>query len=133
MTFRRSILVCSLALSTLVLAATSQAQGPLGPPGGLIYASGQLFKTVATPNDLPNHGRFEPIYVLGGNLINVAEAAPGEPGFVGGRWEVHAINWLTISPKQFMSAQEIHDAVAANQISIGPVLRTFECPLIPAN
>jgi hypothetical protein len=131
MTFRRSILVCSLALSTLALGAAARAQ--VGPPGGNIYAGDRLFKTVATPTDLPNHGNFEPIYALGNGLINVAEAAPGEAGFVGGRWEVHPITWVTISPTQFTNSGQIHAAVTAGQISIGPVVRRFECPLLPVN
>jgi hypothetical protein len=130
-TFRRSILVCTLALSTLALGAAARAQ--LGPPGGNIYAGDRLFKTVATPTDLPDHGRFEPIYVMGNGLANVAEAAPGEPGFVGGRWEVHVVTWLTISPTQFTNSGQIHAAEMAGQISIGPVIRRFECPLVPAN
>jgi hypothetical protein len=99
----------------------------------MIYASDRLFRTVATPTDLSDNGRFEPIYALGNGLVNVAEAAPGEPGFVGGRWEVHPVTWLTISPTQFTNAAQIHAAEAAGQISIGPVIRRFECPLIAAN
>jgi hypothetical protein len=129
MAFRRSILVCALALSTLAAGGAARAQ--LGPPGGKIYASDRLFKTVATPTDLPDQGKFEPIYALGNGLVNVAEAAPGEPGFVGGRWEVHPVTWLTISPTQFTNSGQVHAAERAGQISIGPVIRRFECPLLP--
>jgi len=131
MKFRPFVVLSLLLISALPLVA--HAQGPLGPPGGLIYASDRMFKTIGTPAILPPHGNFEPIYVLGGGLANVAEAAPGEPGFVGGRWEVRPITWLTISPTQFTNAAQIHAAADAHQISIGEPVKYFECPLIPAN
>jgi len=36
-----------------------------------------------------NQGDFNVIVQLGSGLASVAEAAPGDPGFRGGRWEVH--------------------------------------------
>jgi hypothetical protein len=129
----------SLKSSLLVVAAVAAlAQGAFasqgaGPPGGNLYASDRLFSTIGTPADLPDHGRFDVIYVLGNGLANVAEAAPGEPGFNGGRWEVRPVTWLTISPTQFTNAAQVQAAAAAGQISIGAVIRRFECPLIPIN
>ena len=49
----------------------------------------------------------------------------------GGRWEVRLVQFLTIAPTQFTNAAEVHAAAAAGQISIGDVVRRFECPLIP--
>jgi len=115
----------------LLLSAVADAQ--LGPPSGTIYASDRMFKTIGTPTDLPNRGQFDTIYALGNGLANVAEAAPGEPGFNGGRWEVREVTFLTIVPTQFTNDEDILAAVEAGQISIGPVVRRFECPLIPVN
>jgi hypothetical protein len=41
------------------------------------------------------------------------------------------VTFLTIPPTQFTNAEDILDAEAQGQISIGPVVRRFECPLIP--
>jgi hypothetical protein len=38
--------------------------------------------------------------------------------------------WLTISPTQFTNAGQVEAAAAAGQISIGEVVKRFECPLI---
>lgn len=129
MLLRRTLLVPALALVVVSLGSVASAQ--LGPPGGTIYAGDRLFQTVGTPADLPDHGKFDTIYALGNGLANVAEAAPGEPGFNGGRWEVRMVTFLTIAPTQFTNAADVEAAAAAGQISIGPVVRRFECPLIP--
>jgi len=101
-----------------------------GPPGGTIYAHDTAYSTIGTPTNLPNHGKFDTIYVLGEPLANVADAAPGDMEFNGGRWEVRPITWLTISPTQFTNAEQIKQAAMAGQISIGDVVKRFECPMI---
>lgn len=130
---RGILIVCLLAV---ILAAGSMAfaEGKkLGPPGGVIYAHGRMFKTIATPATLPDHGKFDTIYVLGDGLANVADAAPGDMEFNGGRWEVRLVEFLTIPPTQFTNAEDIHAAAMSGQISIGPVVKRFECPMIPAH
>lgn len=127
---QRRILVLPLLAAALAICSVAFAQ--LGPPGGKIYANDRLFKTIATPADLPNHGKFDTIYALGHGLANVADAAPGDMAYNGGRWEVRRVEFLTIAPTQFTNAADIHAAATAGEISIGPVVRRFECPLIPA-
>jgi hypothetical protein len=114
---------------TLALAGTAFAGGP---PGGTIYAHDVAYRTVATPADLPNHGNFDTIYVLGGDLANVSNAAPGDQDYNGGRWEVRPITWVSISPMQFTNAEDILAAANAGQLEIGDVVKRFECPLIRA-
>ncbi|HMB69113.1 MAG TPA: hypothetical protein VKU85_07365, partial [bacterium] len=75
-----------LALLTTALGAAAAIA--TGPPGGTIYVDDMAFRTVATPRDLPDRGRFDAIYVLGGELASVAEAKPGDQDYNGGRWEV---------------------------------------------
>jgi hypothetical protein len=125
----RGILVLSLLAG---LAVSSPVFAGLGPPSGKIYANDRIFKTVATPTDLPNHGKFDTIYVLGHDLANVADAAPGDMEYNGGRWEVRMVQFLTIAPTQFTNASDLHAAAMRGEISIGPVVKRFECPLIPA-
>jgi hypothetical protein len=130
MKYQRGLLVLSL-LS--VLALGSLAFAGLGPPGGTIYANDRMFRTVATPTNLPNHGKFDTIYVLGGELSNVADAAPGDMAYNVGRWEVRMVTFLTIPETQFTNADDLKAAEMRQEISIGPVVKRFECPLIPVH
>lgn len=130
MKYQRRILVLPLLAAALAICSVAFAQ--LGPPGGKIYANDRLFKTIATPADLPDSGKFDTIYVLGHGLANVADAAPGDMEYNGGRWEVRPIEFVTIAPTQFTNAADIHAAAMAGEISIGAVVKRFECPLIPA-
>ena len=121
------------ALAALLLVALAiPVLAQLGPPGGRIYASNRLFQTIGTPADLPNRGEFNQIYALGSGLAEVADVAPGERGYRGGRWEVHEVTFVTIAPTQFTNDEDLLAAAASGQVSIGPVIRRFECPLIPA-
>lgn len=126
---RISLALRILALLALTaLPAASFAQ--LGPPGGMIYADDELFRTIGTPTSLPENGNFDTIYALGGDLANVSDAAPGDPGYNGGRWEVRPITWVTIEPTQFTNAEQILEAANSGAIEIGDVINRFECPLI---
>jgi hypothetical protein len=120
---------CALALAFVALPAPAGAQA--GPPGAGIYAHDELFRVVATPNDLPPGGKFDTIYLLGGSLLNVADAAPGDPAYNGGRWEVRPITWTGMAPTQFTNAGQITQAAASGGLTIGDVVRRFECPLVP--
>lgn len=124
----RKVLLCAVAAFALP-ALPALAQG-LGPPGGTIYAHDVAYRTVATPNDLPNQGPFNPIYVLGHGLGSVTDAAPGDPNYHGGRWEVHEVTFVSIAPTQFTNAEDLMAAANRGEISIGPIVRRFECPLI---
>jgi hypothetical protein len=122
---------CILALPLFVLAALP-AFAQSGPPAGMIYAHDQLYRTIGTPADLPNRGKFNTIYVLGSNLANVSDAAPGDRAWRGGRWEVRPITFVTIAPRQFTNATDLRGAAMQGEIQIGDVIRRFECPLIRA-
>lgn len=128
----RLLSLSALTALVVLLAVGTGSAAALGPPSGGIYAHDQLFRTVGTPTDLPPGGKFDTIYALGGDLLNVADAAPGDADFNGGRWEVRPITWVSIAPTQFTNAEQIQAAAAAGQISIGDVVRRFECPLIRA-
>ncbi len=119
------------ALFVLVVGLTLPALAQQGPPTNRIYANDELFTGVNAPRDLPSHGKFDTIYVLGPGLMAVADAAPGDVDYNGGRWEVRPVTWKTIAPTQFTNSEQVEAAVAAGQITIGDVIRRFECPLIP--
>jgi hypothetical protein len=119
----------------LVLGAAGTALAGNGPPHVGFYVDGDLYRTVGTPTDFTNTGApdssYDHIYVLGGNLVNVAEAKPGDRDFNGGRWQVFPVTW-TVAPVQLTSAEQVEAYAAAGMLTIAadPVA-SFECPVIP--
>ncbi len=118
-------------VATIILGYGVTAAAQQGPPTNRIYANDELFTGVNAPGDLPNHGKFDTIYVLGSGFMPVADAAPGDTDYNGGRWEVRFITWVTIPATQFTNDRQIDMATTSGQIRIGDVVRRFECPLIP--
>ena len=88
-------LILAVAVAALATASASFA----GVTGPAFYVDGQLYRTVNTPTDLSKTGApahsFDTIYALSGQPFNVATAAPGDEGYNGGRWMVHAIEYRT--------------------------------------
>jgi hypothetical protein len=87
----------TLAAAGLAVGAAAGLAGPAsaaGVSGPAFYIDHVLYRTVATPTNLagtgaPDHS-FDAIYTFA-DQRSVAEAAPGDPGFNGGRWQVHAV------------------------------------------
>jgi hypothetical protein len=94
---KRLLLLCALAALTITTTALGAGAG--GVTGPAFYVDGRLYRTVNTPTDLSGTGApaqsFDTIYALAGQPFNVATAAPGDPGYNGGRWMVHAIAYNT--------------------------------------
>jgi hypothetical protein len=127
------------------------AAGSGGVTAPAIYVDNVLYRTVGTPTDFSNTGApdssFETIYDLGGLQPNVAAAAPGDPGFRGGRWQVHPLAFNT----SYAATVAAHDANGSGNLDStaeidaaladpGPggatdlgVVKLFECPVIPAH
>jgi hypothetical protein len=125
-------IVAGLGLVATLGASTAFAGGP---PSLSFYADGVRWRTVGTPTDFTGTGApassFEPIYALGGDLINVAAAAPGDPGFRGGRWMVLPVTWIG-APTQLTSGDQVLSYAAAGMLTIGTTpVKEFECPVIP--
>jgi hypothetical protein len=121
---RLLLLVLASAIAAAVLAAPSMSSG-LGPPGSTIYAFDQAYRTVATPTSLPNRGPFDTIYVFPDcpTCASVSEAAPGHPGYNGGRWRVVEAFGITT---QLTNAED----VVAQADSLVDTGTHFVCPLI---
>jgi hypothetical protein len=125
-------LAAAAMLSTV--AATSVFAGG-GPPHVGFYADGVLYRTIGTPTDFTHTGApassFEAIYALGNGLTNVAAAAPGDPGFRGGRWMVLPVTWIG-APVQLTSGAQVLAAEQAGTLTIATTpAAEFECPVIP--
>jgi hypothetical protein len=144
---RRTILTVALAsIASLVVSAVALGAGSGGVTGPAIYVDGSLYRTVGTPTDFSHTGApassYETLYDLGGvQPENVAVAAPGDPGFKGGRWAVHAVGFVDYAAAlatydangsgDFDSAAEVQDAIAGGAATDLGVVKQFECPVIP--
>ena len=117
----------------LTLGLSSATAG--GPPGLAFYVDGERYRTIGTPTDLSGTGApdssFDAIYALGGDLINVAEAAPGDQDYNGGRWHVLGITW-NVAPVQLTSAEQVLEYADAGMLTIASEpMQQFVCPAIP--
>jgi hypothetical protein len=124
----RLLAFIAAALAAAALAAPAIAAGKsLGPPGGTIYAFGTAYRTVSTPTSLPAKGPTDTIYVFPDcpSCASVSEAAPGTPGYNGGRWRVVAASGITT---QLTDSA----AVVAAASSLTDTGIRFVCPLIRA-
>ncbi len=117
------LLILASAIAVAVLAAPSMSSG-LGPPGSTIYAFDQAYLTIATPTSLPDVGPFDTIYTFPdcASCASVSEAAPGHPGYNGGRWRVVEAFGITT---QLTNAEDVV-AQASSLVDTGT---HFVCPL----
>jgi hypothetical protein len=125
---RRLLVMTMVAASALVLAVPALGEGnSLGPPGDTIYAFDVAYRTVATPTSLPAKGPTDTIYVFPdcASCKSVSEAAPGHPGYNGGRWRVVQAFGIT---SQLTNADDVV-AAASSLVDTGT---RFVCPLIKA-
>jgi hypothetical protein len=137
-----------LALAAAVAAVTAGLAAPAsaGVGGPAFYVDGTLYRTVGTPTDLSGTGApsdaWDVIYEFGGVQLNVAEAAPGTPGYNGGRWQVHELRFPggyaaaladgdTDGDGVIDSVGEVEATLAAGSAIDGGVVKQFECPAIP--
>jgi hypothetical protein len=141
------ILVVAGALASAMLAGTF-ANAAAGPPEPSFYVDGKVYRTVGTPTDFSNTGApdhsYDIIYDIPGQM-NVAEAAPGDTDYNGGRWMVHAISFdegqyaaaladaaVNMNDNNVLdSAEEVEAAIAEGYAMDNGVVKMFECPVIP--
>ena len=136
-----SLVVAAAAAATAAAVSDGGAGGVTGPA---FYVDGQLYRTVNTPTDLSGAGApdrsFDTIYDFGGLQPNVATAAPGDPGYNGGRWRVHALSFAdyAIAVQQVDSNNsgdidsnaELQAALAAGTATDTGLVKSFVCPVI---
>jgi hypothetical protein len=136
--------VVTAALVAAAVPGVAQAAGSGGVTGPAFYVDGQLYRTVNTPTDLSRTGApdssFDTIYQFFGLQPNVATAAPGDPGFNGGRWRVHGLQFTDYAAAvaqfdannsgDFDSAAEVQAALDAGAAVDTGVIKSFECPVI---
>ena len=138
------LVICSVFVAPLVLAAKPS----FGPE---IYADGQAFGTkgVTTLPAPREHNRqsFDELYVIRNSnnpagQLPVAEAAPGNPEYNGGRWFTHTVEWtaegfmahgivpVLTSEEDVLYHQGLgHLTITPGSFPGGPEVY-FECPLL---
>ncbi len=138
----RKFAVLAMTLAAVVLPATAAKAGVSGPA---FYVDGELYRTVGTPTDLSRTGApahsFATIYQFFGLQPNVATAAPGDPGFNGGRWMVHGLSFANHATAvaahdangsgDLDSDEEVAAALASGAATDIGIVKMFECPVIP--
>ena len=131
---KKTILAIVVALVMTALVPTGAYAGhsppgsPVGPPGGMFYAFDEVYTSVITPAHIPNKGRFDILYMFPGcdGCVPVSDAAPGMPGYNGGRWKVVLAHGFTTQPTNAA-------AVIANADRLEETEIRFVCPLIKVN
>jgi hypothetical protein len=139
----RALGLPAIAVAASVSLAVPASAGVSGPS---FYVDGSLYRTVGTPTDLSGTGApagaWDVIYDFGGAQRNVAGAAPGDAGYNGGRWQVHALmfpsGYAAALADGDLDGDGVIDSVAEVQAALqagsavdGGVVKQFECPAIP--
>jgi hypothetical protein len=142
----------SMALAVAMLSLALVQSAYAGPPednmnapnfSPVIYGDGELWGTkVVTTLPAPNGHNdqsFDKFFVVTngvGGQMPVAEAAPTNPDYNGGRWATYTVIW-NVAPEELTSYEDIafHQGegnltVVAGSPAGGPP-PYFECPLLP--
>lgn len=140
---RMLVAAVGLAAATALGLATPALAGVGGPA---FYVGGVLYRTVGTPTDLSGTSApadaWDVIYDFGGAQPNVAEVAPGDRDYNGGRWMVHALTFPSgygaavadgdlDGDGVLDSTKEVQAALATGSAEDAGVVKQFECPAIP--
>jgi len=147
MRMRNSVI---LLVSGILLTLSSMASADPGQPtfGAALYGDGEVWGTKGTTS-LPapnanNEQSFDKLYVItnandpNGIQLPVSEAAPGNPKYNGGRWNLQLATWTA---EAFMayggyapilkSGEEVDYNVQLGYLEIASGSAYFQCPLLP--
>lgn len=128
-----SIAVVTVLLLVLVVPAFADAPNF----GAAIWADDQLFGTKGTA-DLPapnanNRQSFDGLFKFTNGVagqLPVAEAAPGNPNYNGGRWIEYFVTFTdgAVEVTSYAQLMELEDD---NLVTITETGKYFQCPLLP--
>lgn len=147
---RKITLVFVVLIVSLLLVASVQAAAPNFGPA--LYADGEVFATTGlTALPAPNSNNvqsFDKLFVITNGAegqMPVAEAAPGNPAFNGGRWATQTVSWtdagfaahgdvpvLTSYAEIMVHYNLGHLEIIAGSPAGGPP-DFFLCPLLPVH
>ena len=128
----------ALAFVVALLVAVAVPAFAAGPNfGPAIYADGETWGTKGTadlppPND-NNRQAYDGLFKFTNGVegqLPVAEAAPGNPAYNGGRWIEYNVTW-NVAPVLVTSYAELHAFEQAGDVTIVETGNYFQCPLLP--
>jgi len=134
----RKITLMTMVLTLVAGAFTLSvyADGPTFLPA--FYADGELWSTKGLADLPPPNGHnlksFDKLFNFtngAAGQLSVAEAAPGNQDYNGGRWSTQDVTWLIIDPPIVRSYDEIVEHEMDGDLYITPTGNYFECPLLP--
>jgi hypothetical protein len=134
---KKRLLVLMLVVALLVVAAVPAfAAGPNFGPA--IFADDETWGTKGTA-DLPppnenNEQAYDGLFKFPGGEIPgqlpVAEAAPSNPNYNGGRWIEYNVTWNG-TPELVTSYAQLHALAQSGAVTITETGNYFQCPLLP--
>jgi hypothetical protein len=134
---RKSALVALVVAISLVLAVPAFAAGPNF--GSAIYADGETWGTKGTA-DLPaptenNRQSFDGLFKIQNGVegqLAVAEAAPGNPAYNGGRWIEYFVEFVDEGDAVLVTSYaQLHALAMDGKVTITETGAYFQCPLLP--
>ena len=136
----RKIIPITMALTLVAWAAylPVYAAGPSFNPA--IYADGEVWSTKGLADLPPPNGHndksFDKLFIFingAEGQLPVAEAAPGNRDYNGGRWSTRTAMWdeSIENPPVLRSYDEIVMYQSSGDLHIGMGGAYFECPLLP--
>ena len=121
-----------MGIFVMLMMATAPNLSAQAGFGNLFY-EGMVVRTVVPPAAMPQEGR-DDFYVFdmgAEGQLGVAAVAPGDPGYHGGKWAFHLVEW-NVTPYLLISEQEVLDAASVGDVTITRVPENdFKCPIQP--
>ena len=140
MLFRPVMFTCLFLLGAVASAQAAPGQPDFAPA---LYADGELwgtkFAATLPPANAHNQQSFDGLFVILNGVaghVPVAEAAPGNPDYNGGRWATYQVTWLEepvllTSYADILYHEDMNNLVIVDgTFPMGPP-PFFECPLLP--
>jgi len=140
-----------LLVCLMVLTAVARANPGAPNFGPALYGDGEVWGTkgaaaLPAPNG-KNDQSFDKLFVIingAPGQLAVAEAAPGNPAFNGGRWFTHTVMWTAAGMEAhdplpvLMSYEDIQLHYSLGHLAIAPGSPNatpdyFLCPLLPVH
>lgn len=149
--FRKAVLIMSLLVLSMMFAVPAFANPGKPTFEAALYGDGEVWGTkgaAALPAPKNNLQSFDKLFVITNSnnpdaQLPVAEAAPGNPEFNGGRWFTHTVEWtqagfdahgvvpiLKSYDDVMLHASLGHLAITPGSFEGGPPAY-FECPMLP--
>jgi hypothetical protein len=140
----RKVFVLGLVAIVALLVALPVAAAPGQPVfSGSVYGDGQAWGTKFTtvlPAPNGNEQSYDKLFAFTNGAegqLAVAEAAPGNSDYNGGRWIVYTATWQMENPPVATSYAQVMAYVAGGQLEVtagspaGGPPPYFQCPLLP--